>query len=922
MFKSSRWKSDKHKIKAVFELQFQATQVPKLKGKKKVMISVVPESVGKPTIKLPKTSILDGTCLWENPVYETMKLIKDSSTGIYKENVYHFIVSTGSSKSGYLGEASLDFAEFAEATQPLLVSLPLSFTDSGACLNVGIRKMQENDDKSSKEGGQIEDPKNLKSQLVDPFEDSGLDFLEDDDLKTSPETERSVSFSDHRSDKAENAGNSMPVRWNSLPPKKTENEVPRDKQAHQPFNTDWSVGSASDGSLAEFTSSPAETFTRDRSLNAPKDSIEWLKNEVHMLERQAELSELELQSLRKQIAKEGKKGQDLSVQVVGLKEENVALKKQCEQLKSSKGEVETKDIWDQPEDMMQRLRREKDLNKKLRSQLYETEDSNSELILVVNDLNQKLEQKSAEVLQLSNKVKAMQNVKQDTSETSTSDTDLETDEQARRHTSNGDNKAKEELLKQITDLCGEIEVYKKDKDELNLHMEALALDYDTIKQEKQDILTTLEQSQILQTKIQSEYSESLAIIEDFKAQMDILEKKINKQDTEFSKSLDTIEELEFMVKNLEEQLEKQAREFEDDLEAVTQAKAKLEQRTIRAEEALRKTRWSNASTTERLQEEFKKLSLDLTSKIDENEKISKRTAAEADDLRLQKSVLEQMLQKAEGDLALLKDQYEGKVHELSNEINLQTKQIEKMSRQLEAKNNELASIQKHESTQEMLSKQRDKLEKELALSAKAVDLLKEEVTTLKTLKDEKGILVGSLQSEMENHIIQYNELKHCMLQIDLEKESLRKQVSELEGQLKKKEEVISSLDKKIQSNSEHIATKGRTSKGAIPDKVKSHEENRHAMQTRPSVTRQSETVKSGTKKLSDKKSNRDASDDSSNQTLSSEVALLNEKNKHMEEELKEMQDKYSEISLRFAEVEGERQQLVMSLRNLKNGKKS
>lgn len=69
-------------------------QVPKLKGKKKVMISVVPESVGKPTIKLPKTSILDGTCLWENPVYETMKLIKDSSTGIYKENVYHFIVST------------------------------------------------------------------------------------------------------------------------------------------------------------------------------------------------------------------------------------------------------------------------------------------------------------------------------------------------------------------------------------------------------------------------------------------------------------------------------------------------------------------------------------------------------------------------------------------------------------------------------------------------------------------------------------------------------------------------------------------------------------------------------------------------------------------------------------------------------------
>ncbi|KAK1392749.1 Myosin heavy chain-related protein [Heracleum sosnowskyi] len=860
MFKSSRWKSDKHKIKAVFELQFQATQVPNFKGKKKVMISIVPESVGKPTIKLPKTSIVEGTCLWETPVYETIKLIKDSSTGIYKENVYHFIVSTGSSKSSYLGEASLDFAEFAEATQPLLVSLPLSFTDSGACLNIGVRKMQENDEKSSRDGGQNEDPKSLKSQLVDPFEDSGLDFLEDDDLKTSPETERSISFSDRRSDKTENAENSMPVRWNSLPPKRTENEVPKDKQVHQPFNTDW-----------------------------------------------------------KQIAKEGKKGQDLSIQVVGLKEENAALKRQCELLKSSKGEVETKDVWDQPEDMMQRLRREKDLNKKMRSQLYETEDSNSELILVVNDLNKKLEQKSTEIIHLSNRIKAMQNVKEDASETSTSDTDLDTNEQARRQTNTGENKAKEELLKRITDLCEEIEVYKKDKEEQNLHMEALVFDYDTIKQEKQDISTKLEQSQILQTKIQSEYSESLAIIEDFKVQMDILEKKINKQEYEFSKSLDTIEELEFMVKNLEEQLEKQAREFEDDLEAVTQAKVKQEQRAIRAEETLRKTRCSNASSTERLQEEFEKLSLDLTSKLDENERIYKRTAAEADDLRLQKSVLEQMLQKAEGDLGLLKDQYEGKVHELSNEINLQTKQIEKMSRQLEAKNNELASIQKHDASQEMLSKQREKLEKELALSTKAVDLLKEEVTTLKTLKDEKGILVGSLQSEMENQNIQYNELKHCMLQIDLEKESLRKQVSELEGHLKKKDEVISSLDKKIKSNTEHVATRGRTSKGAISDKVKSHEENRHAVQTRPPAARQSETVKSGTKKLSDKKSNRD---DCSIQTLSSEVALLNERNKHMEEELREMQDKYSEISLKFAEVEGERQQLVMSLRNLKNGKKT
>lgn len=59
-----------------------------------------------------------------------------------------------------------------------------------------------------------------------------------------------------------------------------------------------------------------------------------------------------------------------------------------------------------------------------------------------------------------------------------------------------------------------------------------------------------------------------------------------------------------------------------------------------------------------------------------------------------------------------------------------------------------------------------------------------------------------------------------------------------------------------------------------------------------------------------------ASDD-----LSTELASLKERNMSMESELKEMQERYSEISLKFAEVEGERQQLVMTVRNLKNSKR-
>lgn len=63
------------------------------------------------------------------------------------------------------------------------------------------------------------------------------------------------------------------------------------------------------------------------------------------------------------------------------------------------------------------------------------------------------------------------------------------------------------------------------------------------------------------------------------------------------------------------------------------------------------------------------------------------------------------------------------------------------------------------------------------------------------------------------------------------------------------------------------------------------------------------------------------SDDNYLTQLLGEMELLKERNKSMEGELKEMQERYSEVSLKFAEVEGERQQLVMTVRNLKNTKK-
>jgi hypothetical protein len=52
--------------------------------------------------------------------------------------------------------------------------------------------------------------------------------------------------------------------------------------------------------------------------------------------------------------------------------------------------------------------------------------------------------------------------------------------------------------------------------------------------------------------------------------------------------------------------------------------------------------------------------------------------------------------------------------------------------------------------------------------------------------------------------------------------------------------------------------------------------------------------------------------------------MLELKTRHssMETELKEMHDRYSQLSLQFAEVEGERQKLIMTLKNTRASKKA
>nr|KYP65606.1 Laminin subunit alpha-2 [Cajanus cajan] len=924
-----RWRSERHRVKAVFKLHFHVTQIVQ-SGVDALVLSIVPGDIGKVTTRLEKAAVRDGVCRWENPVYETIKFVQEPKTGKFSERVYHFVVSTGLSKASFFGQVSIDFAEYAEATKPSTVSLPIKNSHCDAVLHVSVQRLQENNDK--REDEDCEDTKlkpndrSLRTYLSNGEIDAGSksDSSEDvsakantngaelsADCRTSSGSDITISSSDGSSGldtprelglrndgiHPNNNGFLSDVSHTSEPQKPSANASAAIYDIHQRSHWDW-----------------------ERSLQASDMEIERLKAELAALARQVDVSDLELQTLRKQIVKESKRGQELSKEIISLKEERDALKVECESLRSFHKRMEDSKVSKRPqldsgdlctlvEEIRQELKYEKELNANLQLQLKKTQESNAELVLAVQDLDEMLEQKNRKVCSLSNKHEQGKNSHELGGNLSKCETDDDEEQKELEELVKEHSNAKEtHLLEQkIIDLYGEIEMYRRDKDELEMQMEQLALDYEILKQENHDIAYKLEQSELQeQLKMQYECSSPPPGVDHIESHIQNLENQLKQQSEEFSNSLATIKELESQISRLEEELEKQAQGFEADLDTVTREKVEQEQRAIRAEEALRNTRHKNANTAERLQEEFRRLSTQMASTFEANEKATMRALTEASELRVQKRLVEEMLHKV---------------------------------------NKELQSL--------------------------------DELRRVKHLKDEKEMAGRVLQSELEALRVQYSDLKSSLIEDESEKENLRKQVFELKGELKKKDDALSNIEKRFKDSngraqlSDGTKTNSKNKKGAsIPQNSKEMASLRDKIKTLEGMIRSKENalemsassfldkereLQSKIEELEDKveefnqsislqKVVEDKSITTSNDTTRvsegngvavslfnsngnlsetlAELSLLKERNNSMETELKELQQRYSEMSLKFAEVEGERQKLVMTVRNLKNGRKA
>lgn len=599
---------------------------------------------------------------------------------------------------------------------------------------------------------------------------------------------------------------------------------------------EWLRDSALEGSNPNGTLK--ETFLDEE---APDVLIEKLKAEVAALSRQADMSELELQALRKQIGKETKRGQDQWREVACLKQERDALKEEIEQLR---GKNKTSFFFDGVEELRQELYHAKELNANLRVQLQKTQESNSELILAVRDLEEMLEEKNNGK---STEVALVCKINDDDEEEEEEEEQKALEDIVKQQ---GEVEGSSILEQEIVELQNEIEFYKRDRDELEMQMEQLALDYEVMKQANHDMACRLEQSQIHeQLKMQYECSSPDTNADELNTSIENLENDLQSRTKEYENAVVKISELEGHVASLEKEVERQARGFEADVEALTRCKVEQEKRAIIAEETLKKMRWKNANAAERLQDEFMKLSVQMASTFEANEKLATKALAEANELRVDKAHLEETLRRISEEHQSVEGHYEARLQEVTAQVTTMASQIEQLQSKIDdrgvqlerqreiaeeterllsseismlkeeieehiAKNRILleekeskkvvmhelekmkVSVKEMELLVEQGNDEKIELESKVMLMKMEVEELDKELSRMRCLVKEKEQTTRNLQSDVDSLRVQCMELKPSVSVDEAEKEGLRKQVLQLRSELKKKEDACRSMERK------------------------------------------------------------------------------------------------------------------------------
>ncbi|KAF8403162.1 hypothetical protein HHK36_011259 [Tetracentron sinense] len=454
MFRLHRHKPEKSGERIDFKFSnFQALQVPK--GWDKLFVSIISVETGKTITKSSKALVRNGNCQWTETLSESIWVSQDDSSKELEECFFKLVVAMGSARSGILGEATVNLTGYMSSRSSAPVSLPLKKCNHGTILQVKIQCLTprtrlrdeqwthtddlnaNNDDMDNKSDGSD----NIFTRSAGSSSSNHLGSIPRSREFGSRGTSVLASGSHHSSDSADGSLDreffspriningdvyNLIGRQDSTGSQNTTPHVPVDdpsRSNHSSF-TSRATGSGSyrKNQQQEFGKSSshviAESSLRNASsskdlLEAAEDSIEELRAEAKMWERNARKLMVDLEILRKEFFEQSRNQANLDMELSAAHTERDGLKQEMEQLKILLEESMVKHTATENSNFhaegMTHIQKEledeikflQESNANLTLQLQKTQKSNLELVSVLQELEETIEKQKLEIDNLS-----------------------------------------------------------------------------------------------------------------------------------------------------------------------------------------------------------------------------------------------------------------------------------------------------------------------------------------------------------------------------------------------------------------------------------------------------------------------------------------------------------------------------------------
>lgn len=448
MFRLHKHKSDKFGGTLDFKFSsFQALQVPK--GWDRLFVYIISVETGKTLSKSGKGSVRNGTCRWTESLTESIPVSEKE----IDDCLFKFVVSMGSSRSGILGEATVNLGSYRNAETAVPVSLPLKKCNHGTILLVRIQCLTP---RAKPREEQFEEP---GSYAEDVIAVDYIDMENKSDVSDSSVARSVGSSSSNHLDSASGTGeHSRELSFSASGSRYsfdsmegsldyslqnnligTSNLVGRQDSTGSQNSSSYGSYSLNDSSRSNHSSfnsaSRSHLQNQRESLNqvsrtvassplrnadsskdlleAAEATIEELRGEARMWEQNARRLMFDLEKMRKDLSDQSMHCASLEIQLSESHRECDGSKQKIEQLKilleesvakqttTEKLKFQAKEMDNFQKEIEDELKFQKETNADLALQLKKTQESNIELVTILQELEDTIEIQKIEISDLS-----------------------------------------------------------------------------------------------------------------------------------------------------------------------------------------------------------------------------------------------------------------------------------------------------------------------------------------------------------------------------------------------------------------------------------------------------------------------------------------------------------------------------------------